>query len=56
MTGKKWREIYLILFINQESKEREGKHIYFYGENSLSNTMTIIKKSNLETNVYAGNR
>ena len=49
MTGKKEEETYLILFINQESKESEGIYIYFYGDNSLSSKMTLIKKCNLET-------
>lgn len=47
--GKRGEETYLILFINQESKESDRRYIYFYGDNSLSNTMTIIQKCNLET-------
>ena len=43
------------LFINQKSKEK-GKVFYFYQDNSLSNSMTIMKKSNLGISVYAGNK
>lgn len=32
-----------------KSKESDRRYIYFYGDNSLSKTMTIIQKCNLET-------
>lgn len=44
---KKGGEALFVLFTNQENKEKEEKHIYFYQDNSLSYIMTITKRSNL---------